>query len=45
MMDGGGSSLSKSLCILSFPPCSKPATEGKAEEVVDRETTNYVDVN
>lgn len=44
MMDGG-SSLSKSLCILSFHPCRKAVTEGKAEEVVDRETTNYMDVN
>lgn len=44
MMDGG-SSLTKCLCILSFCPCRKAATEGKAEGMVDRETTNYVYVN
>lgn len=44
MMDGA-SSLSKSLCSLSFRPCRKAVTEGKAEEVVDRETINYMDVN
>lgn len=44
MMDGG-SSLSKSLYILSFHPCRKAGTEGKEEEVVDIETTNYAHMN
>lgn len=40
----GDSSLSKGVCILSFPPGRKVVAEGKGD-VVDRETTNYMGMN